>query len=368
LVRYISVKLLIQNILIMKLLTALFVSILASIASIAQVGGRGTYAFLNLPNSARVAALGGSNISLNDNDLDFVFHNPSLLNSKMHNSLVFNYVNYFIDISYGYASYSRSFDKYGSFAAGIHYINYGEFQEADEEGNRSGKFTAKEYALNLFWAKPLFDSLLSVGINLKPIYSVFEAYTSFGLATDLGLTYNNLANKLSAAFVLKNIGSQLKPYYNDHYETLPFEIQFGVSKQLNHAPFRFSLTAQHLETPDLTYEKASEENISDFNINENSEKKENKLLEYGNMALLHLIFGVELLLSENFHIRLGYNHLRRQELQIDERKYLSGISTGFGLKISKFKLSYGIASYHIAGFSNHLSVGVNLNEFYTRKL
>ncbi|MDX2442255.1 MAG: hypothetical protein QNK30_00520 [Bacteroidales bacterium] len=40
-----------------------------------QIGGRSTYAFLNLTNSARVAALGGKIVSLPDNDLDLPFHN-----------------------------------------------------------------------------------------------------------------------------------------------------------------------------------------------------------------------------------------------------------------------------------------------------
>ena len=47
--------------------------------ALAQKGGESTYSFLGLTNSARVAALGGEVISLLDDDINLVFHNPALL-------------------------------------------------------------------------------------------------------------------------------------------------------------------------------------------------------------------------------------------------------------------------------------------------
>ena len=60
-----------------------------------QLGGTSTFSFLELTNSARLAALGGKNISNPDKDLSFVHDNPALLDSAMSNHLVLNYVNYF---------------------------------------------------------------------------------------------------------------------------------------------------------------------------------------------------------------------------------------------------------------------------------
>ena len=101
---------------------------------LAQVGGRYTYDFLNLTNSARVASLGGEVISIPDNDLNLTFHNPSLLSPEMDQMMVINYVNYLSDIQYGYFSYSRNYSKIGSFAAGIHYINYGDLLKLMKPG------------------------------------------------------------------------------------------------------------------------------------------------------------------------------------------------------------------------------------------
>jgi len=66
---------------------------------------------------------------------------------------------------------------------------------------------------------------------------------------------------------------------------------------------------------------------------------------------------------KNLHVRLGYNYKRRDELGITDKMGFSGISWGFGLKIYKFYIDYGRASYHLAGVSNQFSVRVNLEEF-----
>lgn len=113
---------------------------IASLQSFAQVGGNGTYRFLELSNSARIAALGGNQVSIVDNDLDLAFYNPALLSEDMHNQLTINYVDYFTDIRFGYASYAHNFEKIGPLAVGIHFIDYGSFIEARDNGEINGIF------------------------------------------------------------------------------------------------------------------------------------------------------------------------------------------------------------------------------------
>ena len=76
--------------------------VLISLPGFSQKGGESTYSFLGLTNAARVAALGGEVVSLLDDDINLVFHNPGLLTSGMHNHLNLNYVNYFAGVNYGY--------------------------------------------------------------------------------------------------------------------------------------------------------------------------------------------------------------------------------------------------------------------------
>lgn len=332
----------------------------ATLPAMAQLGGESTYAFLNLTNSARVASLGGKQVSLNDDDLNLAFHNPSLLSQNTSNHFVLNYVNYFAGVAYGYASYSQSV-KQNNLAVGIHYIDYGSFLETDATGIIYGSFYASDYAVNLIWSRDL-DSTFRVGVNLKPIYSKYERYSSYGFATDIGITYHNDDALFSAGLVIKNLGMQLKSYTANTREPLPFEIQLGVTQKLRYAPFRFSFALQHLQKFDYTY--TIEEDEDDFSSFGQSADEKSKVGEFADKALRHVIVGVEFMPLKSFHLRFGYNYQRRQEMLIDTKVGMVGFSWGFGLKISKFHLSYGRATYHLAGASNHFSISTNLSQFY----
>ncbi|OFX85709.1 MAG: hypothetical protein A2W99_05975 [Bacteroidetes bacterium GWF2_33_16] len=340
----------------------IFIFIFLSIISNAQIGGMHTYSFLDLVNSARVASLGGNVIAVDDNDLNFICHNPALLNPDMNQSLVLNYVNYFTDINYGYVSYAREYKNYGMFAAGIQYINYGKFIEADDKGFITGEFKASEYAIHLVYSRPI-DSLFSFGINIKPIISTLEKYTSIGIAGDFGVLFTNRDKLFSAALVVKNLGIQLKGYTTER-ESLPLNIQIGISQKLRHAPLRFSIVADHLETLDLTYEKP--ENESDL-LFDDEEETESAIDKVADQIMRHIIIGAEFSPIENVYIRAGYNYRRRKEMIIDSKTGMVGFSFGFGVKISKFHISYGRATYHLAGASDHFSISTNLESFYKRK-
>jgi hypothetical protein len=262
-----------------------------------------------------------------------------------------NYVNYFTDIKFGYASFAQKIDKIGPVAVGIHFIDYGNFVEARDNGEITGTFKAAEYALNIYWSKKI-TGRITAGINIKPIYSVLERYNSFGMAVDFGVTRLGTDSLSAISLVVKNIGTQLTTYYdNGEREKLPWDLQIGYSKKLPHAPLRLSFTAQRLTEWDLSY-NSTEEDQNDFG---NSTTESN-----ASLLLRHIISGIEFLPSKNFTVRLGYNHQRRKELAIEERPGLIGFSSGFGIKISKFNINYGVASYHIAGTSHHFSLAVNM--------
>ncbi|MCK5137290.1 MAG: type IX secretion system protein PorQ [Bacteroidales bacterium] len=328
----------------------------------AQKGGEYTYSFLGLTNSARVAALGGEVVSILDDDMNLVFHNPSLLSSGMHNHLNLNYVNYFAGVNFGYASYGYTLEGIGNFAAGMHYVDYGTFDRTDELGQSMGTFRASEYALNLVYSRSIIDTFLTAGVNLKPIFSSFEQYSSLGIALDAGITYHNPKTLTTIGLVAKNLGTQIISYTGTR-EKLPFEIQAGITQGLAHAPFRFSVTFQHLERWDLTYEKMDS---GDFN-SLNDDVKTSGFDLFGDKLMRHMVFGVEFLMGQNFHFDLGYNYKRRQEMKVNARPGMVGFSWGFGFRISKFHFAFGRASYHLVGGTNHFSLTTNLSEFYRKQ-
>lgn len=328
-----------------------FICLILAKEAQSQIGGESTYEFLNLVNSARMAALGGNQIAINDSsDLNVAYNNPALLSPHMQNKLLMNYVAYLGDINYGYAAYAFDLKEKGTVGLGIHYINYGEFIKASTTGQKEGTFTAAEYSLNLNWAKKY--NRLQIGATLKPILSSFESYQSIGIAADLGINYTSQDRLTNYALVCRNIGTQITTYYqNGERESIPVDLQLGISKRLAHAPLRLSATLQHLQQWDLG---GSAENETDTEATATKDG-------FGKMFMRHILLGAELLPSKNFTIRAGYNYQRRQELMFEEKASTVGLSWGFGFKINRFQFDYGSARYHLAATSNHISVAIKLN-------
>ena len=338
-----------------KVIIFLFFCILIS-PSFSQTGGDNVYEFLNLTHSGLVSSLGGTNVSLQGNDLNMAYHNPALLNPDMNKTLALNYVNYFAGINFGLAMYSRSYPGTGNFAAGLTYLNYGTFTETNVSGTITGDFTAAEYAFSMIYSREI-DSLFTFGINFKPILSHLEKYTSFGIAFDLGASWHNSAKLFSAGIVIKNAGYQVTTYAGEPRHNLPFEIQAGVSQRLGHAPFRFSLTMKHLEKFDLTYQYTTPATTG-INKPVTSGFTEN--------LLRHAVIGVELIPHKNFYFSAGYNYQRRRELKVDSKVSTVGLSWGFGIKTTVMDIELGRATYHLAGSSTHISLILRPDNIYKK--
>lgn len=327
----------------------------------AQIGGSTTYRFLNLPISPRVGALGGNFVAIADNDLAVGLSNPSMISKEMHNGISLNFVDYFADVNYGFASYSRTYEKIGSLAASVQYLNYGSFTYTDETGvldESAGEFTGNEMAFVLGWGRRL-DSLFSIGANLKAISSNLETYNSFGMAVDVAGSYHARSG-FTASLVARNIGRQLTTYTPDNVESLPFEIQFGISKKLKHLPFRYSILLTNLQKWDLSYDDPADETVDPFT---GEVKTKSKAGEFADNAFRHFVIGGEFIPTRNFSFRLGYNYQRRQEMKVDSKKGMVGFSWGFGFRVSKFNFSYARSAYHLSGSPNMLSIAFNLSDF-----
>lgn len=339
-----------------KVLNLIFLSIIIT-PLYSQTGGDNVYEFLNLTHSGLVSSLGGTNVSLEGNNLNMAYHNPALLNSKMNNSLALNYVNYFAGINFGLAMYSHTYPGVGNFAAGMTYLNYGSFTETDASGVITGDFSAAEYAFSLMYSRHI-DSLFTIGVNFKPVLSHLENYTSFGFAFDIGASWHNTSNLFSAGMVIRNTGLQLTSYAGEERQKLPFEIQAGISQRLAHAPFRFSLTLRHLEKYDLTH---------DYTEPGATVTEKSKSSEFAENIMRHAVVGVELIPHKNFYFSAGYNYQRRRELQVDSKVSTVGLSWGFGINTSWMDIEFGRATYHLAGSSTHLSLILRPDKIYRKR-
>lgn len=327
----------------------------------AQIGGRYVYEFLGLPSSARLTALGGHLISVSDDDINLAMSNPASLNDLTDNSVSFSHNFHFAGIGNGHAAYGKKIDKWGiNSQIAISYVDYGDFVLADVFGNDQGTFTGRENVVTLGASKRLNEKI-TFGANLKGIFGKYESFGSTGVAADFGLNYSYTPDKFIISFIIKNLGTELNTY-RDKRHLAPLDIQIGISNRLKHLPFRFSIIAHQLQQWSIRYDDPNVDQSSNIfgEINETSafEKGIDNLFR-------HLVFNGEFLLGkrENFRLRIGYNHLRRKELSLTDFRSFAGFNLGFGIKVSKFRLDYGVGYHHIAGATNHMTISTNINNF-----
>lgn len=341
-----------------NILIKLAIIFLLPVTSFAQAGGGYTYGFMSLTASARSAALSGNLVAVNNPDLSLVRENPAFLTEDMANQVSLSYVNYFSDIQYGQAGYARSAGKLGTFSAQIFYISYGDFIEANEYGDITGSFQAAEYNLGISWGfRP--DSAISIGLSLKPIYSVFERYSSWGIAGDAAVLYHAPGSLFSAALVARNMGAQLTTYHNPEREPIPFELLAGFGYKIKYAPFNLAVNLSHLEKFNLDVIQPGDE----IDPATGNKLYKNRFQETALKTLDHLGLGVEFVPGKAVSFRFGYNFRRRAELKLGTRNSASGLSFGLGLKLKQFNLDYTLASYHVAGTSHLLTVTTDLDDF-----
>lgn len=314
----------------------------------AQDGTR-VFEFLNVTTSPRQAALGGNAQSMWDSDPNMALWNPALMNNKSHNQVALNYVGYLADIQFGTMSYVYQWDRENFFSIHGQYVDYGSFLQTDQIGNISGDFTAKDAAVTLGYARNLSD-FFTVGVNAKFIHSQIESYASYGVAADLGVVFHDIDYDTNVSLAIRNIGKQIKAYDNVT-ESLPFQINLGISHKLEHVPLELSATLHDLQKFDISQQIAE-------NNQETSKIRK---------AIDHLSVGAELFSERNFNLRFGYNFKRGNELGTDLTKSFSGLTAGFGLKINAFRFEYAHARYNSSANANHIGITIDLESFLDRR-
>ncbi|NJK84207.1 MAG: type IX secretion system protein PorQ [Saprospiraceae bacterium] len=332
-------------------------SVLLTMQAWAQIGGNNVYEFLNFPSSARLAALGDHLISVKDADVSLAFANPALLNPQMHQQLSINHSFLLDGIQHGYAGYGHHLNRLDlSFHAGFQYVSYGDFMAADEFGNILGTFRAGENAFVLGAGKQL-DERISVGANVKLITSQLESYHSFGISSDLGIFYEDTLRNLGLSLLFRNMGTQLSTYAETK-ESLPYEVQLGLSKRLKYLPFQFSIHYRYLNRWNILYNDPNNRENTFLSGFDNTPQSNGQLTNF----FRHFVFNGEFFLgkSENLQLRMGYNVLRGQELKVTNLRSLAGFSFGVGLKVKRFRIDYGQGVFHLAGSMNYFSFSSNL--------
>lgn len=300
-------------------------------ATILAQGGESAFNFLRLPYSSRAAALGGSNISVIEDDLSMAMHNPALLINVSDKTIDLSFMTYMSGSKVAGAAFNKTFGERSSGAVAARYIDYGTFDGYTQDNIFTGTFRAMDIELSFMYCY-LLSEHWSGGVSGKFIYSQYESLNSLALGVDLGLNYYNPDIDFSASLTFKNLGGQVMTFEEKH-EIMPIDIQLGLTKRLSYAPILLSVTFVDLHRWRST----------DFYNADGS--KDN----FGELLLKHIVLGADVLIGNNFYASIGYNYRISRELSTG--KGLTGFSLGAGLHINKVKFGASFSQLHTSSSS-----------------
>ncbi|GAA3946664.1 type IX secretion system protein PorQ [Hymenobacter algoricola] len=340
-------------------LFAIGLTLLAARPAAAQLGGQRAFSFLELAPSAKIAALGGVNVSARDADPSMLLANPALLNADMDGRLALTYIDYLADIKQSTAAYVFNTQRLGRIGVGLTYLSYGKFEQYDAAGNSLGTFEVNEYALQ--GSDAYTSGNITVGGTLKLGVSGIAGNHSVGALADVGGIFKHPTQEFTVGLAVKNAGFQLRPYAGAEREPMPLNVELGTTFKPEHMPLRFSITAHHLQQLDIVY---LDPNARGQQLDDGTEKKPKKTL--GDKIARHFVVGGELILGKNLNLRVGYNHLQRRELRLDNTSGGAGLSFGVMVRISQFQFDYTHASIQAAGGANYFTVARNIDTLFKK--
>lgn len=303
-------------------------------------GGESAFNFLRLPYSSRVAALGGSNISVIDDDLSLSMHNPALLINATDKTLDLSFMTYMSGSKVAGAAFNKTFGERSAGAVAARYVDYGKFDGYTPDNIFTGTFRAMDIELDFIYCY-LLSERWSGGVAGKFIYSQYESLNSLAIGVDLGLNYYDPDHDFSASLTFKNLGGQVMTFEEKH-EIMPIDIQLGLTKRLAHAPILLSATLTDLHRWKSTHFYNADGSKDNF----------------GELLLKHIKLGADILIGDNFYASVGYNYRTSRELSTG--KGLAGFSLGAGLHINKVKFSASYSKLHVSSSSLLFNIAYSL--------
>lgn len=333
-------------------LVATLLMLAGAILTAKSQDGSAAYNFLNITSSSRIYGLGGTNITLVDDDISTADQNPALYGQEMSGQVALNYMHYIGGSNFAGVKYANKLGSHGTLAFNVQYFGYGSMHETDAEGNILGSFSPKDMNFSVAYSHDITEKVRG-GITVKGLSSSYADYSAFALATDLGINYYNEENDLSLSIVAANLGGQIKRF-NESYDRLPFDLRLGWSQSFENFPVRLSITAHNLTKWKLPYYDAGD----GTDTNAEMVKKNS----FGSNLFRHLVFGADLISSPNWYLGLGYNYKTRTDMSNYSRSFISGFSITGGIRVKSFGVGIALAQPHTGATTFMFNLTGSLSE------
>lgn len=292
--------------------------LILTLVAVAPDAGSSAFDFLRINPTAREAALAGAATARSEGAFAF-YYNPAHAGGAT--AAQFTYINYIAGMHLGSAAYTQPLDETRGIGIGIYYLNSGVMKKTDEQGEELGTFTASYAQLNLSGnIQPI--SGLALGVGVTGLYGALDTFYSFGIAANLGLTYDPPVPGLRLGTSVANLGVQVKPF--GARDPLPLEFNLG----------------------------AAWEPVSGLNLNLNLNKpRDNRL---------NLRLGIEGWVNQYLALRAGYSSLGSDLMKGGGEDPLAGFAAGVGVRYNRYRLDYTFVPMVILGSSHRISFGLTI--------
>lgn len=329
-------------------------------ASAQVTGGQRAFEYLRMSNSPYVSALGGIAPANPDRNVSLAWQNPALLRPLFDKQLSLNYNFFYANIGIMNAQYGFHSKKLATdFGVGVQYINYGNVRHFDEFGIEHGTAYATDNVIALS-ASRTYKGNWRYGVNLKWANSQLAGVSGMALLADFGLAYIDTTNLLTVGVVAKNIGVVVKKYNpNNTAEPLPFDLQFGITKQLKNVPLRLFVVGHHLYRWDIRYDNPDDVVKNIFDNDTTSKEKS----YFSDKLFRHLNFGAEVIIGKRLTATVAYSHIRRKENGFSNKMGLAGFSFGLSAELNKMQIRYGQTYYGSSGPYYELGFNFDVDKF-----
>lgn len=192
------------------------------------------FSFLQIPVSARTAALGESSIALSDMNSQGMFSNPAILGFTNHShSFSASYSNWFADIKNYASSYSMHTD-FGVLGVGVVMLDYGTMPRTLVSVGQKvydviGSFEANSISAGLSYSRLLTDRF-SFGVSLKYVQEKIDRHSADNILFDGGVLYYTGLSSFRIAASIQNFGTNTK-FINDEFK-MPAMFRLGAAAEV----------------------------------------------------------------------------------------------------------------------------------------
>lgn len=375
-------------------LSAFGIAVLAVVISSpaqAQIVQTTAVPFLQIEPDSRAAGMGMTGVGVADN-ANALFWNPAGLAGQEGLEVTFTHAPWLpalgADLSYEYLAGKYTVEGIGTLAGHVTFLNLGEQERTDEQGNVLGTFKSYDLAIGASYGTQIMDNL-AVGTGLRLIYSNLAGGVAVGgqetragvsVGVDLGLLWKPQIGdgkiEPSVGFNLANMGPTIQYSDSEQSDAIPTNLRFGGAVGVNLDEYNKITWALDLDkllvarNDDGSYDPFYQAIFTswgsqqvDLNVSDNPPDGENDCStdptceSIGVLKQLTLGTGLEYWYSDLFALRTGYFY---EDPANGNRKFLT-FGAGIRYSLVGVDMSYIYALEENSPLAEQIRFSVMLN-------